>query len=456
MKKLILFIAVALLFVSNTYAEKKFVENMPITLSPQMNIHEAQLAVPATHEAVSTIEVKNQDLQKFFLQGEPVENIDVNFSTRQHPYPEDNSVDTARIIYNVNDTNNEDYYYFIGDTRMPLDVVDQNGNSVFKLNGYFQIIPSVNWVYPQLVNGDFTIDSVIFTLYSYPKRPIKNSFLFSILNANHFNMPNFGTAEFNPFAFDADYNQDVYDKLTNAITLEASYINSRVYEEGGHYFIRNTSLDSSDLGEMNAYKSSDRIMFLITKDDLNDLSDTVSMIGAWEWTEPYQKCYAGTIRHYGDQIDSCSFLSATILPSKPSTSSPDYNTWLSMYPSFMAEEYVRKNYRFFVYGRYTGEYDPSVSVRELNNSADAFSLSQNSPNPAINSTRITFAINEPSYVSLKVYNQMGQEVANLVDEFMNVGTYESNFETMSLPAGAYFYTLSTGKYSKSHTMIIVK
>jgi hypothetical protein len=179
------------------------------------------------------------------------------------------------------------------------------------------------------------------------------------------------------------------------------------------------------------------------------------MIGAWEWTAPYQQCYAGTIRHYGEQNDSCSFLSATIAPRKPSTSSPDYNTWLAMYPAFMAEQTVRKNYRFIVYGRYTGEYDPNT-VSELDNSADAFSLSQNSPNPAANNTKIAFAINEPSFVTLKVYNQMGQEVASLVNEYLNIGTYQSNFETMSLPAGTYFYTLSTGKYSKSYTMMIVK
>ncbi len=455
MKQLILLIAISLLVCSNSYAEKRLVENMPITLSPQMTIHEAQLAVPATHEAVSSIEVKKQDLQKFFLQGEPVENESVAFSTRYHPYPEDNSVDTARIIYNVNDPNNRDDFYYIGDTQMPINVVDQTGNSVFKLNGYFQMLPSVSWIYPQLKSGDFTIDSVIFSLHSYPSSPIKNAFLFSILNANDFNMPHFGAADYNPGTFDIDYNIDVYDKLTNAITLDPAYINSRIYEENGGYYTKKSVLDLSEYADMNSYKNDDRIMILITKDDLNDLSDIVNMIGAWEWTAPYQKCYAGTIRHYGEQNDSCSFLSATIAPRKPSTSSPDYNTWLAMYPAFMAEQTVRKNYRFIVYGRYTGEYDPNT-VSELDNSADAFSLSQNSPNPAANNTKIAFAINEPSFVTLKVYNQMGQEVASLVNEYLNIGTYQSNFETMSLPAGTYFYTLSTGKYSKSYTMMIVK
>ena len=457
MKKLVLFIAIALLLVSNTYAEKRFVENIPITLSPQMNIHEAQLAIPAFQNAVTTIEIKKQDQRKFLLQGEPVEDIEVNFSTRRHPYPEDiNTIDTARIIYNVNDPDNNDDHRYIGDTYMPVSVQDQNGNIVFKLNGYFQMIPSLSWVYPQLTNGDFTIDSVTFRLHSYPSSPIKNSFLFSILNANHMNMPSFGTEEFNPFTFDIDYNTDVYDKLQDAITLDPSYINSRIYEENGNYFVNPVVLDLSNNPDMNTYKNNDRMMILITKDDLNDLSDTVNLFGAWEWAEPFQKCYAGTIRHYGALNDSCSFLNATIAPGISKTS-PYYNEWLAKYPAYMAEQYVRKNYLIFVYGRYTGEYDSSViSVRELDNSADAFSLSQNSPNPAINSTKITFAINEPSYVTLKVYNQMGQEVANLVDEFMNTGTYESNFETMSLPAGTYFYTLSTGKYSKSQTMIIVK
>ena len=121
----------------------------------------------------------------------------------------------------------------------------------------------------------------------------------------------------------------------------------------------------------------------------------------------------------------------------------------------MNKPFPKKNYRFFVFGRYTGEYNPNA-VKEIESQSDNFELFQNSPNPVNASTKIKFNLKNSDFVSLKVYNHLGEVVSTLVNEFMNPGQFELNFETNSLPAGSYFYSLTAGNFSKTLPMIIVK
>ena len=73
--------------------------------------------------------------------------------------------------------------------------------------------------------------------------------------------------------------------------------------------------------------------------------------------------------------------------------------------------------------------------------ASDFHLSQNYPNPFNPSTKINFSIPTNGFVTLKVYNSIGQEVNNLVNGKMNKGVYETEFDGSNLNSGVYFYTL---------------
>ncbi|MBK9099126.1 MAG: T9SS type A sorting domain-containing protein [bacterium] len=83
-------------------------------------------------------------------------------------------------------------------------------------------------------------------------------------------------------------------------------------------------------------------------------------------------------------------------------------------------------------------------------------LEQNYPNPFNPSTTIKFRIPEGSYVSLKVYNVLGKEIATLVSEEMNAGTYEVNFDASNLSSGVYFYKIESGNFVKTNKMILMK
>ncbi len=85
-----------------------------------------------------------------------------------------------------------------------------------------------------------------------------------------------------------------------------------------------------------------------------------------------------------------------------------------------------------------------------------FGLSQNYPNPFNPSTTISYQISEKNFVTLKVYNALGQEAAVLVNEYKQAGKFNISFDASNLPSGIYFYHLTAGEFSSVKKMILVK
>jgi hypothetical protein len=83
-----------------------------------------------------------------------------------------------------------------------------------------------------------------------------------------------------------------------------------------------------------------------------------------------------------------------------------------------------------------------------------FKLYQNSPNPAKEETKISFQLNTSGYVSLKVFDILGNPVASLIDQYMKPGNYSAPVETATLPNGIYFYVLQVGNTKRSMRMIV--
>ena len=93
-------------------------------------------------------------------------------------------------------------------------------------------------------------------------------------------------------------------------------------------------------------------------------------------------------------------------------------------------------------------------INELNPSS--FSLEQNYPNPFNPSTTIKYSIPETEFVSLKLFDVIGNEVAILVDGMKSAATYRINFSAEELTSGIYFYVLKAGDYINSKKLIIMK
>lgn len=85
-----------------------------------------------------------------------------------------------------------------------------------------------------------------------------------------------------------------------------------------------------------------------------------------------------------------------------------------------------------------------------------YQLFQNYPNPFNPSTQIKFTIPQTGIVKLRVYDILGNEVAILVDELINNGTHEVNFNASHLSSGVYFYKLTSGPFTQTRKMNLLK
>jgi hypothetical protein len=90
------------------------------------------------------------------------------------------------------------------------------------------------------------------------------------------------------------------------------------------------------------------------------------------------------------------------------------------------------------------------------NSPKSFALNQNYPNPFNPVTKINFTIAKNVFVTLKVYDIVGKEVAVLVNKSFTAGKYEVTFDGAKLSSGVYFYKLTAGEFSDVKRMVLVK
>ena len=100
---------------------------------------------------------------------------------------------------------------------------------------------------------------------------------------------------------------------------------------------------------------------------------------------------------------------------------------------------------------------PITSINTISTQTpDNYKLFQNYPNPFNPTTNIRYQISKSGFVSLKIYDLSGKEVANLVNKNQTPGTYETSFNGYWLSSGVYFYTLSAGDFRQTNKMMIVK
>jgi hypothetical protein len=107
-------------------------------------------------------------------------------------------------------------------------------------------------------------------------------------------------------------------------------------------------------------------------------------------------------------------------------------------------------------------YDPqntnyTTSVREISSTLPSdFVLDQNYPNPFNPATRIKFAIPTSSFVTLKVYDMLGQEVTTLVNEQFSAGSFITDFDATNLSSGTYIYRLTANGAVQARKLTLMK
>ena len=118
--------------------------------------------------------------------------------------------------------------------------------------------------------------------------------------------------------------------------------------------------------------------------------------------------------------------------------------------------------QWFSFGNYKlipRKNDDFVNLTDVGNMFETpvqYSLEQNYPNPFNPSTIISYNIPREGFVTLIVYNLLGQLVKTLVNEHQSPGNYNINFDASNLPSGIYFYGITAGDFSSVKKMILIK
>jgi hypothetical protein len=98
-----------------------------------------------------------------------------------------------------------------------------------------------------------------------------------------------------------------------------------------------------------------------------------------------------------------------------------------------------------------------IGITQINSEIPVgYRLSQNYPNPFNPSTKISFALPKADHVKLVVFDVLGREAAILVNQFMNAGQWDVDFNAAGLTSGVYFYRLETGSFTETKKMLLIK
>ncbi len=111
--------------------------------------------------------------------------------------------------------------------------------------------------------------------------------------------------------------------------------------------------------------------------------------------------------------------------------------------------------REFQFRAITGVWE-QVGVNDESGIPNKFELKQNYPNPFNPTTKIKYALPKDEFVTLKVYNSLGQEVTTLVNKNVSAGYHTINFDASNLASGMYIYRIKAGKYVSIKKMMLLK
>ena len=129
--------------------------------------------------------------------------------------------------------------------------------------------------------------------------------------------------------------------------------------------------------------------------------------------------------------------------------------------------FVSRDGKYFFFGRNADLYWVDTEVignlytnvgweKSQDVSPKEFQLFQNYPNPFNPSTAILYQLPERSFVTLKVYDIIGNEITTLVRGEKPAGEYEIEFNAVALPSGVYFYKLQSGNFVETKKMVVIK
>lgn len=103
-----------------------------------------------------------------------------------------------------------------------------------------------------------------------------------------------------------------------------------------------------------------------------------------------------------------------------------------------------------------GDTSTVVSVNDAALTPSEYNLYQNYPNPFNPETVIKYSVSKPGLVTLTIFDILGNEVKQLVNDFRSTGSFEVKFNSTGLASGVYFYRMVSGDFSNTKKMILLR
>ncbi len=97
-----------------------------------------------------------------------------------------------------------------------------------------------------------------------------------------------------------------------------------------------------------------------------------------------------------------------------------------------------------------------TSIEEKNTTPVGYILHQNYPNPFNPETKISFSLPKSTFVTLEIYNSLGQKVATLINNEMNSGSHKITFNASDLSSGIYYYKMQAGQFQSARKMLLLQ
>jgi len=114
----------------------------------------------------------------------------------------------------------------------------------------------------------------------------------------------------------------------------------------------------------------------------------------------------------------------------------------------------------YLHGLYKFNEDGIQRITDVKENTDVlpneYILYQNYPNPFNPTTQVSYSLPKSSFVQLKIYDILGKEVANLVNEEQQSGNYKVEFNASTLASGIYFYRLQSGSFVETKKLVLLR
>ena len=98
----------------------------------------------------------------------------------------------------------------------------------------------------------------------------------------------------------------------------------------------------------------------------------------------------------------------------------------------------------------------NIGMLQLYTNPEVFNLLQNYPNPFNPSTNISFNLASKEFVSLKVFDTIGREIATVISEEMSPGSYSRQWNAANMPSGVYYYRLQAGSFIDTKKFVLLR